>query len=150
MVRQIVLACAAIAFSASAATINPIVLGKTSTQAVFTYDAPDGNACSVVALNSLDAIVRDTDVTLFPGSDSDNRAGNLVNGTSRVVVIGKRSSDTASDGKMYSRALQADSSYTLRVTCGSSDGTLPFRTNTISLGNSAPDPYPFNSSGYGN
>jgi hypothetical protein len=150
MVRQIVLACAAIAFSAGAATINPIVLGKTSTQAVFTYDAPDGNACSVVALNSLDAIVRDTDVTLFPGSDSDNRAGNLVNGTSRVIVIGKRSSDTASDGKMYSRALQADSAYTLRVTCGSSDGTLPFRTNTIALGNSAPDPYPFNSGGYGN
>ena len=150
MVRQIVLAYAAMAFSASAATINPIVLGKTSTQAVFTYNAPDGNACSVVTLNSLNAIVRDTDVTLFPGSDSDNRAGNLVNGTSRIVVIGKRSSDMGADGKMYSRALQADSAYTLQVTCGSSQGTLNFRTNTIALGNSAPDPYPFNSGGYGN
>ena len=104
----------------------------------------------VVALNSLDAIVRDTDVTLFPGSDSDIRAGNLVNGTSRVIVIGKRSSDTASDGKMYSRALQADSAYTAAVTCRRQRRHFAFRTNTIALGNSAPDPYPFNSNGYGN
>lgn len=150
MVRQIVLAYAAIVFAANAASITPIVIGKTSTQAVFSYTAPDDAPCSVVVKDEANVVAHDTDVALFPGSDTDNRAGNIVSGRSRVVVVGKRRSDAASDGKMYSRALEADSPYTLQVTCGASTGTLKFRTNTVSLGNSAPDPYPFDGNGYGN
>lgn len=150
MVRKIVFAYAAIAFSASAASISPIALGATSTQAVFSYSAPDANACSVVALDANNEVAHDTDAALFPGADMDSRPGNLVNGVSRTVVIGKRTSDAAANGKLYSRALQADSPYTLQVTCGSSRGAVNFRTATIALGNSAPDPYPSNGSGYGN
>ena len=150
MVKRIVFAYAAIAVYSSAAQITPIVLGKTSTQAVFTYKAPDANACSVQVFDAANVVVNDTNGVLFPGEDSDNRAGNLVNGSSRVIVVGKRNSDLGSDGKMYSRALQADSPYTLQVTCGANRGTLNFRTNTVALGNSAPDPYPFNVNGYGN
>ena len=128
------------------------LVGATSTQAVFAYTAPDAGACTATAVDAGNRTAYDTDVNLFAGSNSDLRAGNLATGTSRVIVIGKRSSDAASDGKMYSRALQADSQYQLQVSCsgGASTGAITFRTQTIPLGNSAPDPFPFNSSGYGN
>ena len=136
----------------AAATIPIRVIGVTSTQAVFAYSAPDSNSCSASVVDGNSNPSHDTDTSLFPGADSDLRAGNLATGTSRTIVIGKRTSDLASDGRMYSRALQADSQYQLRVNCagGGSTGQLSFRTQTIALGNSAPDPFPFNSNGYGN
>jgi hypothetical protein len=144
-------ALGAVGFSYAAA-IPVRVIGVTPTQAVFAYNAPDSNSCSVIAADGNGNTVHDTDTTLFPGADNDLRPGNLATGTSRTVVIGKRTSDLGSDGKMYSRALQADSQYQLQVNCrgGASTGQVGFRTQTIALGNSAPDPFPFNSNGYGN
>ena len=139
--------------SLSGAAIIPIrVIGVTSTQAVLVYNAPDANPCSVIATDASNSPANDTNTSLFPGADSDTRLGNLAVGTSRTIVIGKRTSDLGSDGHMYSRALQADSQYLVQVNCGAgaNTGQVSFRTQTIALGNSAPDPFPFNSNGYGN
>jgi hypothetical protein len=147
------LATAGLLLSASAAATIPVqVVGTTQTQAVITYNAPDLNACSVSVRDASGAVVHDTDPALFTGADNDLRAGNTANGLYRTVVVGQRTSDLASDGWMYSRALQADSSYTFQVSCdnGANTGTTTFRTRTIPLGNAAPDPFPFNSDGYGN
>ncbi len=137
---------------ANAATVPVRIVGVTSTQAILAYDAPDDSACSVIVIDAAGKTAHDTDATLFAGADSDLRTGNLVNGMSRIVVVGQRKSDLAADGKMYSRALQSDAAYAFQVSCdgGSSAGSINFRTRTIPLGNSAPDPFPFNRAGYGN
>jgi hypothetical protein len=155
MVTRTILACASwftLAITAVASTIPVQVLGTTQTQAILAYNAPSANACSAVVLDSSNNVVHDTDTSLFSGADADTRAGNLVSGTYRVIVVGQRTSDLASDGKMYSRALQADSPFTFQLSCdgGSSRGSATFRTRTVPMGNSAPDPFPFNSNGYGN
>ena len=125
-------------------------LGVSNTQAVFKYDSTVTNACTFNVIDSNSGIINDVNSTLFPGSNIDNRNGSLDYGKLRIIVIGEKNSDKANDGKLYSRALQADSLYTLTVTCGSDIGTLKFKTKTIPLGNSSPNPYPYNTDGYGN
>ncbi|MFZ0592798.1 MAG: hypothetical protein WAM39_20225 [Bryobacteraceae bacterium] len=155
MVNRIasLVAAAGLFITASAASTIPVqVIGTTQTRAVFAYNAPDTNACSVTVLDSSNNVAHDTDPTLFSGAGNDLGPGNLATGTYRTVVVGRRTSDLALDGKLYSRALQADSPYTFQVSCdgGASTGSITFRTRTIPVGNSAPDPFPFNSNGYGN
>lgn len=154
MVKRFVLLTAAAGASAiaNAATIPVHVAGVTSTQAILVYNAPDADACTAIVFDSSGNPAHDTDATLFAGAESDLRLGNVANGTSRIVVVGQRKADLAVDGKMYSRALQADTPYRLQVSCdgGTETGSAAFRTRTIPLGNSAPDPFPFNSNGYGN
>lgn len=155
MVSRIVftLAAAGLSLAISAASTIPVqIVGRTQTQAVFAYTAPDAGACSISVLDGSGNPAHDTDPTLFAGADSDLRSGNLASGLYRTVVVGSRTSDLASDGKLYSRALQTDSPYTFQVSCdgGVSKGSIAFRTRTVPLGNSAPDSFPFNSSGYGN
>src|SRR5690349_6324666 len=93
MVTRIVPALAALGLltSAAASTIQVQVLGTTQTRAILAYNAPDTSSCSAVVLDSSNTTVHDTDPTLFAGADSDTRAGNLANGTYRVVIVGKRS-----------------------------------------------------------
>ncbi len=83
----------------------------TETQAVIRYIAPNQSACSVQISesSSLTPLVHDVDPVLFPGSNLDTRVGTTTNPTSteRVFVAGKRDAETASDGKRYSRALNA-------------------------------------------
>jgi hypothetical protein len=154
MVKRILplLSAAVLVPLSSGATIPVRVVGTTQTQAVLLYNAPDANACTISVLDSSSNPVNDTNLTLFAGADSDLRGGNIATGTSRVTVVGKRTSELAADGKLYSRALQADSLYTFQVSCngGSARGSASFRTRTIPLGNAGPDPFPFNDKGYGN
>jgi hypothetical protein len=117
------------------------VLGVTSPQAILEYTAPNHNPCTVEASESASytPLVNDVNPVLFPGSNSDSRAGSIVDGTDRVFVLGKRSAETAADNKNYSRALQANTLHYVRVTCGSTVLTGTFTTNNIPLGNTYSD-----------
>jgi len=117
------------------------VVGKSATQAVLSYTAPDNNACRVEVSesSSYTPLVRDVDPSLFSGADSDQRPTSVVSGTKRTVVIGKRISETALDGKVYSRALQTRTLHYARISCGSSVATTTFTTSTIPFGNTYMD-----------
>lgn len=128
--------------------------GVTPTQAVFSYTAPDTNACTVEESTdpTFATVDHDLDPILFPGSNSDNRPGNVVTGASRTIVVGFRGTALAADGKLYSRALQAAATHYLQVSCdnGQYVGTYTFETQNPPLGNTAPDYIPFNTAGFGN
>jgi hypothetical protein len=134
------------ALPVSAAISNVRVTGVTNTQAIVAYNAPDGNSCLIsVSVNpSFTPVVYDVDPTKFAGSNVDTRPGNVVNGTSRVFVIGKRSADLASDSTRYSRALQAFTTYYYAISCPSTGDFTSgqFRTATIAMGRTFTDPAP--------
>jgi len=117
-------------------SLNLTVVGTTSTQAILQFTAPGTAACTVEASESpsLSPLVHDVDSALFPQANLDSRRGDLVSGQSRVVVIGKRVSETASDQITYSRALQSNTTHYARITCGTSVQTAQFSTATIRAG----------------
>lgn len=136
------------ATSALGAITDFAVRGRTATQAYFFYTAPDANACRLEVSNSptYSPLVYDLDPSLFMGSDMDNRLGNLRNGTSRIFVVGKRATEYASDGRSYSRALQADRRHYYRLTCGNDQLTGTFDTTTIPFGNTYMESLPIDPS----
>ena len=132
--------------------LNVQIQGTTPTQAVLSYTAPDNNPCTVEVSesSSLAPLVNDVNPALFAGADSDARAGNIVNGASRVLVVGTRTAERAADGKFYSRALHAFTQHYFQVTCGAVTGSGTFTTENPPLGNSAPDAVPFAAGAWGN
>ncbi len=119
-------------------------VGVHATQAVLHYMAPDNNPCTIEVseFSTFRPLVNDVNPVLFPGADQDSRAGSVVTGTNRLVVIGRRAAEKGADGNYYSRALQTDTPHYYRITCGSSVGTGSFHTATIPLGNTFNDPLP--------
>ena len=115
------------------------IVGTTNTQAVLTYSAPDTGPCTVKVSqqSSLTPPVHDVDSDLFPGSDQDTRPEAITNQTSRVFVVGKRVTERASDGKNYSRALEAYAKHYYKITCGSVLMTGTFTTANIPIGNTS-------------
>jgi hypothetical protein len=132
---------------------NVTVSGTTATQAVVTYTPPDTSICSIAVSETADPsgnpqapLVHDVDPNLFSGADQDNRAGNLANNGTRVFVIGTREAEKATDGRYYSRALQANTLHYGKITCGGSTALFTFRTTNIPLGIGYSDPWPTDSS----
>jgi chitodextrinase len=117
-------------------SLNVTVVGATSTQVILQYTAPTADACTVEASESSTyrPLVRDVDPSLFPQSNLDTRNGNLVSGQARVLVIGSRSSATASDQNVYSRALQTNTRHYFRITCGGATGAATATTANIPVG----------------
>src|ERR1035438_8172217 len=115
------------------------IVGTTNTQAVLTYSAPDTGPCTVKVSqqSSLTPPVHDVDSNLFPGSDQDPRPEAITNQPSRVFVVGKRVTERASDGKNYSRALEAYAKHYYKITCGSVLMTGTFTTANIPIGNTS-------------
>jgi hypothetical protein len=116
--------------------LNVTVMGRTNTQAVLSYTAPDVLPCTVEISESSSFVplVNDVNPTLFTNANSDGRAEALVNGTARIFVAGKRTAETALDGNVYSRALQAYTVHYYRVTCSAAVATGSFQTNNIAIG----------------
>jgi hypothetical protein len=112
------------------------IVGTTNTQAVLAYSAPDSGACTVKVSQqrSMTPLVRDVDPDLFPGSDRDTRPETIAAPTSRIFVVGKRITERASDGRNYSRALEAYTNHYYQVTCGTAVVTGSFITANIPLG----------------
>lgn len=138
------------------AQVRPIsitVEGVTPTQAVFSYDVPGSSACtiSVSELATPAVPVHDVDPMLFGHADQDlARSSTVANGTERFVTIGARAADVAGDGRLYSRALQADTDHMFTASCGRDVGRVSFRTQNPPLGNTYPEEPPFNPAGFGN
>ncbi len=130
------------------------VAGVTATQAVIHYQAPNAADCSVKVSQdrSYSPLAYDVDPVLFPGSNLDSRAGSLISPTKtdRYFVVGHKRADLASDGKHYSRALQAFSEYFYQVNCSGNIQSGRFVTLNPSLGNDYPEPAPFDATAYGN
>ena len=126
----------------------------TATQAELVYTSPYSGAHCALQVSespSLAHVVHDVDETLFPGSSLDSRTGNLNNNQQRTFVVGTRRVDLASDGNLYSRALQANTCvHCFRITCGSATATGSFQTGNPPLGNNYAEQLPFHSAGFGN
>jgi|GEM_PF-5888855 len=116
---------------------NLQVRGVTSTQAILAYRAPDTNPCSVEVSESQSyrPLAHDVDPALFAGSNLDSRPEATVSGLQRVFVAGKRRAEKGTNGRWYSRALQAFTTHYFRITCGGSQATGSFLTANIALGN---------------
>lgn len=130
--------------SVQAAVTNVRFVGSTPTQAVIAYTAPDSSACTIEVSESESYAppVHDVNPALFPGANLDSRAGNIGSGQARTFVIGKRAAELASDGKYYSRALQAFTPHYWRLTCGADTATGTFSTTNPALGATYSDPLP--------
>src|SRR5271154_1215149 len=127
-------------------------VGVSATQAVLHYQAPDANPCQVQISPSasMTPLAADVDPQLFAAANQDNRAGSVFNSTSRYFVAGKRRADVALDGRRHSRALQAYTQYYVKVTCDGTPATAQFTTANPPLGNTYPEPPPFDATAFGN
>src|SRR5581483_7665539 len=138
---------------ASAANIG-VSVETTPTQAVLAYrPTPNPTAsCTISLSNSAGAIPDDVNPALFANANVDTAHVVVNNGGLRKLTLGIRAAQLAQDGCMHSRAYQAASVYSGSVACngGTDTGSFRFQTQTPSLGNSAPDPPPFDANGFGN
>ncbi len=146
----------ALSLSAQPVTVYAIVAANgghtTPTQSILAYTASSDSPCSIQVSESptLSPLVHDVDPSLFPGANLDSRAGNLTNGLERTFVVGARRSDVATDNKLYSRALQANTQHYYQINCDSAAVTGQFMTDNPPFGNSYSDNPPFNAAGFGN
>src|SRR5271165_1364653 len=149
MLKQVLLMLSIAVLPLGAQQFTVDATQTTATQAVLTYTAPSASACTVQVSESpsLSPLVHDVDPSLFPGANLDSRSGNPANGLQRSFVVGNRRSDLASDNKLYSRALQANTQHWYQVTCGTATGSGSFTTVNPPLGNNYPDVPPFNAAG---
>src|ERR1035438_1073894 len=141
---------AAICLLTFASTIAPAmaqpssvtVVGTTATQAILTYTAPSTNPCTleVSELASFSPLVNDVNGALFSRANLDSRTSGITNGTFRIVVVGTRTAQAASDGNVYSRALQASTLHYFRITCDGQAGQGSFTTANIPLGMTYSEP----------
>ena len=134
----------AVCAAGRAAITNVRVMGATSTQAILQYTAPDAASCTVeVSENSsYSPLAADVDSSLFSGANSDGGGGR-----SRVFIAGKKKTDTALNGKVYSRALQQFTTHYFRITCGADTATGTLRTSNIPFGNNHAELMPVISAG---
>lgn len=134
------------------------VTGATPTQAVVHVSAlnadgsPYTGTCTYRASegNTFTSPVNDVNPALFPGANSDARSGSTINGKDHYFVLGTRTAAKGSDGKYYSRALQADTLHWVGATCSGSEISTTFKTQNPPLGNSYPEFPAFDSGSYGN
>lgn len=139
----------ALAGVCSASDFPVQILGLTNTQAVLIYNSPVISSCSVRVSTSsqYSPVVNDVNASLFTSANLDSRPGNMTGPMTRVFVMGKRTADVALDGKRYSRALQADTTYFYEITCGTNVATGQFTTKTLFPGLTYSDTIPGDASG---
>jgi hypothetical protein len=126
----------------------------TATQAVLTFTVSDPARCTVQVYSDAGRTlpVDDTNASLFAGSQQCNRAGSAVVGKTVSFVAGLRTSQKASDGKLHSRALAAQTAYYYVVTdlADSQSSQGSFTTSTLPLGGLYPEQPPFDANAWDN
>lgn len=136
----------------AAGQVEVQVAGKTATQALLVYRSPVSGPCTAEVSESptLTPLVHDVNPALFVAANQDDRPGSLRDGENRYFVVGKRAGETASDGKVYSRALQAFTRHYFRINCGAQTGTGEFVTENPPVGETATESPNWNAQGFGN
>jgi hypothetical protein len=152
---KILVSLVLISITANAQTANLRLVSSTPQQAVLQYMAPDNSACKLTVIDNsrLGVTVWDVSGAKFPNSDFDLSRANTTtrgNGLERQVVVGSRSAQIGTDGRLYSRSLQANTLHTFTVTCGGQTASVNFMTANPPVGNMSPDPVSYNSAGFGN
>jgi len=119
----------------------------TATQAVLSFTVSDPSQCTVQVFSDAaqNHPVDDLSAALFPGSQQCNRAGSATVGKTVSFVAGLRTSQKASDGKLHSRALAAQTTfyYTITDLVDSQTAQGSFTTSTLPLGSLYPEQPPF-------
>ena len=114
-------------------------------------DQPGNCVYRISESSTLSPLVNDVNTALFPGANSDARAGSVIRDTDHRFVAGTRTAAQGGDGKWYSRALAANTAHYGGVTCGAdSEVSFTFTTENIPLGATYTEPLPFNSAALGN
>src|SRR5579884_3747166 len=128
--------------------------GITAQQAVFSIGVADAARCSVQIYSDANRTrpVDDTNETLFHGSTACNRTGSVVEQSRVVFVAGLRTSQLATDGRMHSRSLAANTTYYYSITDLLKGQMIKgqFTTGNLPAGNTYPEPVPFDPNGFAN
>jgi hypothetical protein len=143
-----------------AAIDNVQIVATTATQAIISYEPSSTQPCAIQVSESrtLSPLVHDVDPQLFPGSNLDSRIGNTQNGRVRTFVVGRHGMSytgstnpfRASNGMVYSRALQTATAHYYRLTCGSDVFNGTFTTAVTPLGKTFSEPIPTGEPGHYN
>jgi hypothetical protein len=106
------------------------VLGTTPTQAILSYTAPTDAPCIVEASASAEywPPLHDLDLLLFEDANGAGRGGSFAGARQRAILIGTPLTDTGRGNTAYSQALQPDTLYYFRITCGPAVAVGAFRT----------------------
>ncbi len=122
------------------ANTSIVSIEPTQMQAKITVETDQASFCTYRASRGAAFSANIADLT--DNTNTDARAGSIVNANLHVFVLGTR---TGND------ALAAAATYWVAVTCGS-DGEVAatFTTRSIAWGNTAPDSVPFNAAKFGN
>ena len=118
---------------------------RSNTQISIEYVAPDSGPCRVEVSESpsYTPLVHDVDGTLFAGANLDTRPGVYNASGDRTFIIGTRAVAAASDGRLYSRALQQLTLHYIRVGCGAGfndQATITATTGYPTFSRSVRDP----------
>jgi hypothetical protein len=136
-------------------TTGLTIASVTAQQAIVQYSAPDASPCALAATDNsgLNVTVWDVSGATFSGAGSDLSRSNTVTWNeqrNRQILLGARSVQAGSDGKLYSRSLQANTAHTLTVTCSGGQASVTFNTLNPPVGATYPDPQSFHAAGFGN
>src|SRR6202453_4442520 len=122
------------------ANTSIVSIDPTQMQAKITVQTDQAGSCTYRA--SRGAAFSSNLADLTDNTNTDGRAGSIVNANVHIFILGTR---TGND------ALAAAASYWVGVTCGSdAEVARTFTTRSIAWGNTAPDPIPFNAAKFGN
>lgn len=125
------------------AITNTHVVKVSPTQIAFSYTAPTLEECTVEVSESADfaSVVPDVNPALFAGSNGDlSRFPLLQSGRNRRFIAGKRAYDRASNGRVYSRALQSATTHYIRIHCGAETAEMTASTATLPFGSTYAEP----------
>lgn len=129
-----------------AATFPVRVFNQTNAQFVLQYTQTGSCTIEVSESPTYSPVVHDVNATLFSGANTDtSRTDAIIIGDVKVIPIGKRKTELASDSLLYSRALQVYTPHYWRITCGANVTTGYGHTTNLITGstrNEVPVPNP--------
>jgi hypothetical protein len=135
------------------AVANLQIGDATRQQGVLSFNVVNSAKCTVTVYSdaALKDKVEDTNNAVFPGSESCVRPFNLFSDTQVTAVIGRRTSEQASDGKLHSRSLEINHTYYVQITdlTDGSTGATTFTTGNIPWGDTHVELPSFNANAFG-